>query len=228
MYNKLLNNHTLIAGATGSGKSILLKNILYNFNLKNIEYNIIDLKKVSLIDFKKSTQFYATTTEQAHKLIRLYLDLMYKRYKKMEHLNIDKSRNKPIYLIIDELADLLDSSKLVHNDLIKLLRLGRAAGVFVVVASQDPSRKTLSHKLIQNLNNRVALRCNSMIEYRQILGVTVEPLKALYGYCYILTPADMQPIKYKIEMLTDEQIKQAQPLPPITQLIHKLKRAIIM
>jgi len=88
---------------------------------------------------------------------------------------------KPLYVVIDELADLVSNKKALEL-IIKIGRLGRAAQVHLICATQDPSRKTLPAALMQNFTTTVALRCRSAIESRQIIGIPGAEKLPKYGY----------------------------------------------
>lgn len=205
----LLGNHTLIGGTTGSGKSVLMKDIIFTLEVKGIEYSIIDLKRVSLIEYIDSAQRYASTYEKALELLDSYLRLMDNRFKEMERRRIDLYDGKECYLIIDECADLIHSEDakrdaLIKAKLTKLMREARASKIYIIYATQNPSRDVLTASIVQNIPNRIALRCLSNIEYRQILGQVkmdaLPCLQGLYGQAYVLTPNDLTPKVWKVFM----------------------------
>ena len=107
--------------------------------------------------------------------------IMEKRFKRMGDKK--KTAEGPYYVVIDELADMI-TIKGVLERLVKIGRLGRAANIHLLCATQDPSRRTLPAQLMQNFTCTVALRCRSAIESRQIIGVPGAELLPKYGYGY--------------------------------------------
>lgn len=168
--------HTLIAGTTGSGKSVLLNTILYSL-LKGYHEGLVDEVKFYLVDTKRielkpykdhpDTLRYITEPEEAPDLLDDAIDEMENRYASM----VGKESDAPeTYIVIDELADLLDTPGVLER-IVKIGRLGRAAHIHLLCCTQDPSRRTLSAQLMQNMTTCVALRCKNEIESKQIIGI---------------------------------------------------------
>ena len=140
-------NHILIAGTTGSGKSVMLNTLIYNIIRANKgQMFMIDLKRVELSIYKHEAVQTCTEPEQVVPMLDFVLELMEKRYKRMEHKRLRMTTETPIYVIIDELASLVNGAdkkfnKEVLERLIKLGRLGRAAQIHTICATQDPSRE---------------------------------------------------------------------------------------
>lgn len=174
-------NHILIAGTTGSGKSVMLNSLIYNIiRADKGQMFMIDLKRVELSIYKHLATYVCTEPEEVVPLLRNVVDIMEKRYKKMQHQHLRMTKAEPIYVIIDELADLV-TMKEVLPLLIKIGRLGRAAKIHTICATQDPSRKTLPAAYMQNVTAALALRCRSDIESRQIIGVSGAEKLPRYG-----------------------------------------------
>ena len=177
----LEGTHTLIAGTTGSGKSVMLNTIIYNIirSGRGLMY-LIDLKRVELAIYKREAVGLYTEPEEVVPALASIVSLMEDRYRRMERKGLLLTDEQPIYVIIDELADLV-SIKGVMPLLVKLGRLGRAAKIHTVCATQDPSRKTLAAAYMQNVTTAIALRCRSDIESRQIIGVSGAECLPKYG-----------------------------------------------
>ena len=164
-------NHVLIAGTTGSGKSVMMNSMIYTAMRTPVEwFYFIDLKRVEFSTYKilYNTFYVCTSPATVNAVLDDAIERMEERYKKMGDSRLYSG--DPIYIFIDELADLV-SIKGVLDRLVKIARLGRAAKVHLICATQDPSRRTLPAQLMQNLNTTVALRCRSSIESRQIIGI---------------------------------------------------------
>lgn len=206
------NEHILIAGTTGSGKSTLLKSICYYLLYCGVRFDIIDLKKVSLIEYRQLSDnglnTYADTAAEAEKVLNYADVLINKRYFEMLQEGIDKSRCKPYFIIIDEAADLLDSIPEIKPKLIHLLRLGRAANVRLIFATQSPDRKTIPSQLQQNVTTVFALRCRSPLESRQIIGIKGAELLSGAGYALYLDGHIDRPELIHIEPRSPEDIQK--------------------
>lgn len=175
--------HSLIAGTTGSGKSVLLNAVILGLIQMDVECYFFDLKRVELGEYKKTKvcKKYITEPEDVPKALDSVISEMEHRYSRMKG---KESSAKHIYVIIDELADTL-TQRGVLDRLVKIGRLGRAANIHLLCATQDPSRNTLPAKLAQNFTCTVALRCRSSIESRQIIGVSGAESLPIYGYGYM-------------------------------------------
>lgn len=194
--------HTLIAGTTGSGKSVLLNQIILGLKDRDCLLDFIDLKRVELNQYKNldGTMGYITEPEDVLKELWFVCKLMDERYQNMVGKKTDEMH---IYIVIDELADLL-TVKGVIDPLIKIGRLGRAAGIHLLCATQDPSRHTLSAQLMQNFTCKIALRCEDIIESRQVINMPGAEQLPKYGYG-ILKDADGVE-KFQIPYISDEEI----------------------
>ena len=198
-YIILQEPHTLIAGATGSGKSTLLNNVLLTANKLNRAFAIIDLKRVSVLAWKDKAIRYATEPETALDLMDLVIDTMEKRFRTMEALKQAETDKPPLYLIVDECADLLDTVKDSYLKLKKIARLGRAAQIHLIICSQAPSRRVIPADLTLNISCRVGLRCESAIESRQVIGKPGCEMLPRYGFAIVKTPQGID--KWKIDIL---------------------------
>lgn len=177
-YRYIIENtgHIAIAGATGSGKSVLIRELIrYLLHSSPTKTNLIliDPKRVDLVKYKKLPHciFYANDDLRAKYAIDFAICKMRQRYRKMERAGMEQWNGSDIFVFVDECADLLSGeyAKEIKKYLIEIARLGRAAKVRLIMATQAPSRKTLPAEIIQNCD-RIALRCFDAIESRQILG----------------------------------------------------------
>lgn len=165
--------HTLIAGTTGSGKSVLLNTILYSLIKSDIvkgqvsTFYMIDPKRVELKMYKNfpTVSMYATEPEDALEVLDDAISLMEDRYDCMVGRETDRPH---VYVVIDELADLLDTPGILER-IVKIGRLGRAARIHLLMCTQDPSRNTLTAQIMQNMTTCVALRCKDITESKQII-----------------------------------------------------------
>lgn len=176
--------HMLIAGTTGSGKSIFLhsfiKSIIHNQNKKCLL--IVDCKRVEMSRYKDvaNVSFSAMGENSACSFTARLVEIMEKRLDEMERGGfVDFSEYykfnpaEPRYiLIIDELADLLESKQSKKSIVPRLLRLaqkGRAAGINVILATQRPDATVINGTLKGNLPTRLSFHTITKIDSRIIL-----------------------------------------------------------
>ena len=178
IYTRMLESpHILIAGTTGSGKSVALNSLLYSAMLEAVEtgkeasFTYVDLKMIELVDWRDlpNCDKYVDRPEDVAKALKGAVDAMYARYKVMQGKHIKETEEGHVYIVVDELADLVKDKQVLEH-LVTLGRLGRAAHYHLILCTQDPSRTTLSAALMQNMTCRVALRTKDPIESRQIVG----------------------------------------------------------
>lgn len=172
------NPHWLVSGATGSGKSVFINNTI-TYLLKNYHYKVstcfIDLKKVEFSIYNNlSTNLLpvATEYEDALKILNTLISIMNDRYRKLERLgykSIEEYNKKEsvgmryIFCFIDELAELiLYNKKEITTLLCRLLQLGRASGIYLIVATQRPSTDIINGLLKNNFTTRIAFKVGNM------------------------------------------------------------------
>lgn len=184
--------HCIIAGTTGSGKSTLLHSVMYSALIDSParkQFILIDLKRgIELKRYKNlpHTIAFAADEMEAVKALNMAVGIMNRRYDELNRTSATMYSGADIYVVIDELADLMQTAKAkVLEPLSKLMRLGRAARVHVIGATQNPSRSSgggLPAILSQNTTSSVCLRVRSAIESRQVCGVKGAELLPHVGY----------------------------------------------
>jgi len=183
----LKEHHTLIGGTTGSGKSTFIQALMYKaleLPPSRCQFVLIDLKRVELIDYAHAphTLYYAQDITQALHALDVLINIMETRFQEMQAQRVKETNRAHIYIIIDELADLMSTApKDVTARLNKIGRLGRASHIHLICCTQDPTRRTISASIQQNFTCCIALRCKSSIESRQVIGVSGAELLPRYG-----------------------------------------------
>lgn len=174
--------HILIAGTTGSGKSVLLNTLLCSNMFCSVPLSthlcLIDVKRVELAPYKKSpyTSHFALDSNAAVYWLKYYVTEMENRYKKMESLRIRSLSDRPnlyprIFIVIDELADLmLQRRKEVEPLIVRIAQLGRAAGIHLIVATQRPSTDVITGLIKANIPTKIALHTANAHDSMTILG----------------------------------------------------------
>ena len=186
--------HLLIAGATGSGKSVCINSLVASLLMTRppdeLRMIMVDPKRVELTPFNGIPHLVMPVIvepDDVQPALRGLINEMSRRYKLMEETGVrniagyNAKTNEPmcfLVLIVDELADLMMTGGLeVEQQLVRLAQLGRAAGIHMVLATQRPSVKVVTGLLKANVPARVAFAVASQVDSRVILdGAGAEAL----------------------------------------------------
>ena len=178
--------HLLIAGATGSGKSVCINSLVASLLMTRppdqLRMIMVDPKRVELTPFNGIPHLVMPVIvepDDVQPALRGLINEMTRRYKMMEDLGVrniagyNAKAEEPmsfLVLIVDELADLMMTGGLeVEQQLVRLAQLGRAAGIHMVLATQRPSVKVVTGLLKANVPARVAFAVASQVDSRVIL-----------------------------------------------------------
>lgn len=164
--------HLLIAGATGSGKSVLTHCILTQLYRRypELKFYLADMKKVELMNYKnlKNTVQYVDDVNDVAQMVKDLLEECDRRYeligkhgcKKMETYNKKvpkRLRLNPIVFVVEECVRLV-SDKQLQKDLAELLFIARACGIYVIMTIQRPTKACLSPEIKASLGNIIGLK----------------------------------------------------------------------
>ena len=181
--------HMLVAGQTGSGKSVCINGIIlslvYKSSPKDVRMILIDPKVVELSIFSTLPHLFCpvvTDPKKAAGALRWAVNEMDARYKKMADVHardidrynaiqINEDERWPrLVIIIDELADLMIvASKDVEDSICRIAQLGRACGIHLIVATQRPSVDVITGLIKANIPSRIAFAVSNGIDSRVIL-----------------------------------------------------------
>jgi len=219
--------HLLVAGATGSGKTVCLNTIicclLMNNTPNDVRFILIDPKRVELTQYN-SIPHLATPvivdTDKALNALRWLCQEMEQRYKKLaaagarhiEGYNKDKKGTDKLpylILIVDELADLMMAGyDEVETNLCRLAQLARATGIHLVVATQRPSVDVVTGLIKANFPTRISFAVTSQVDSRTILdGAGAEKLLGRGDMLYMPTEA-AKPKRLQGCFLSDAEIER--------------------
>ncbi|MCL1975330.1 MAG: DNA translocase FtsK [Firmicutes bacterium] len=181
--------HLLIAGATGSGKSIcvnsILCSVLYKAHPDEVKLMLIDPKKVEMAHYNKLPHLVApvvTDNKKAANALKWVVNEMENRYslfvdaavKDFSAYNLAKTENPlpQILVVIDELADLMMVARHdVEDAICRIAQMARAAGIHLVVATQRPSVDVITGLIKANIPSRIAFAVSSYTDSRTILDM---------------------------------------------------------
>lgn len=211
LYKDMLKQpHLLIAGATGSGKSVVINGLIYTAlydSPTTVQFILIDPKRVELVDYKPlpHTLQYASEPGDMVQALEKAMEITESRYKAMQAQHMKKYQGGAVYVVIDELADLMTTDRRHVQPLIqRLAQIGRAANVHIIAATQCPLASVIPTPIKVNFDSRVALRTRSDQDSRNILGVKGCELLPRYGQGYYMTPDGLT--LYNIPMQAPEDI----------------------
>jgi len=219
--------HLLIAGATGSGKTVCLNSIICCLLLHNspddVRFIMVDPKRVELVTFNGVPHLLAPVvvdTDKAIKALRWLSQEMDSRYRQfaqagarnIEGYNRDRSPGEELpylVLIIDELADLmLTAFDEVEHALCRLAQLARATGIHLVVATQRPSVDVITGLIKANFPTRISFAVTSHVDSRTILDmVGAEKLLGRGDMLYMPTEAS-KPKRLQGSFVSDAEIER--------------------
>lgn len=202
--------HLLIAGATGSGKSVVVNGIMTTALYHSpaaVQFILIDPKRVELVDYKAlpHTLQYASEPGDMVEALNRAMTITEKRYKAMQRAREKNYSGGAVYVVIDELADLMTTNRRQVQPLLqRLCQIGRAANVHVIAATQCPLSAVIPTPIKVNFDSRVGLRTRSRQDSRNILGVPGCEVLPRYGQGYYMTPQGLT--LYNIPMTPQEEI----------------------
>ncbi len=227
--------HLLIAGATGSGKSVCVNSIISSILLRSrpdeVKLVLVDPKKVEFTPYNDVPHLLApviTDAEMANKALKVVVQMMDKRYDLFgeigvrniqayneylkKHQNEENNHLKPLpwlVVIIDELADLmLVAAKEVEGSIQRITQLARAAGIHLIVATQRPSVDVITGVIKANIPSRIAFAVSSAVDSRTILDqVGAEKLLG-YGDMLYLPNGETAPKRVQGVFIKDEEVNR--------------------
>jgi len=199
--------HLLIAGATGSGKSVVVPSLLISPLYKNpphiLKMILIDPKKVELSSYDGIPHLIAPVVIDGKKAIGVFrwaIQEMEKRYEtllKSGCRNIggynEKNKDEPmpyLVIVVDEMADLMVAyGKDIETAVVRLAQMARATGIHLIVSTQRPSVEVITGLIKANITSRIALQVASQIDSRTVLD-TAGAEKLLGGGDLLFVSAD--------------------------------------
>lgn len=207
------STHLLIAGATGSGKSVLLNNCLYSIldryrrsGEQLAQFIFCDPKRVELYQYKKLPDIiYCCENADIIRALQQCISVMENRYRFMQSIGERKYTGRAIYIVIDELADLMLTCRCSVLPLLqRIAQLGRAADIHLYACTQCPNRRVIPAELTLNFTDKIALRCDSSIESRQVINTAGAEKLPIFGQGIWRSPGILQQID--IPLISDDDI----------------------
>lgn len=220
--------HLLIAGATGSGKSVCINTIIATFLLTrtpdDLQMLLIDPKKVELVGYQHVPHLKGPIVTEMDKVVsalRMVLHEMDRRYQMFAELgvrNIDgynlrrdddpEMEHLPyLVVIIDELADLMMTTpEEVETLLARLCQMARATGIHMLIATQRPSVDVLTGLIKANVPARIAFAVTSLTDSRVILDMPGAERLLGQGDMLYLPPDAAKPVRVQGSFIPDNDL----------------------
>ena len=216
--------HVLIAGATGSGKSVLLNAwisaFLFRTKPEDLRMILVDPKRVELSIYNSIPHLLTEVIVDAEKIISALkwtvgeMQLRYKLFAKagarnIEGYNLTKGIEKRPYIIfvIDELADLMTFAPGESEELItRVAQMARATGIHLVLATQRPSVDVITGLMKANIPTRIAFNVSSMIDSRVIIDMPGAEKLLGRGDMLFLPPDKAKPVRIQGPFITENEV----------------------
>lgn len=216
--------HMMIAGSSGSGKSISIHSVLTSLLYKNspdiLKLILIDPKRVELAHYDGIPHLVApviTDVKKSMGVFRWAIEEMDKRYEVLQRAGArdiksynsqpDKEKLPYILIVIDEMADLMSRyGKEVEGSIVRLAQMARATGIHLVLSTQRPSVDVVTGLIKANITTRLALKVGSQIDSKTILD-TAGAEKLLGGGDMLLISSEYsKPKRIQGPYISEEEI----------------------
>lgn len=203
--------HLLVAGATGSGKSVVINGIIGTMLIRHCPDTaalvLIDPKRVELVQYRKLPHCigYASEPDDILLTLQRVMQIVDGRYKQMQRKRLKTYDGGHIYVIIDELADLMTTQgRAVKPLLQRICQVGRAARVHLIAGTQRPTTDVIPAAITVNIDSRVGLRCRNAQDSRNVIGTDGLEELPRYGQGIFHTPAG--DTLYNIPMIPEAKL----------------------
>lgn len=228
--------HLLVAGATGSGKSVCINGIITSILMRakphEVKLMMIDPKMVELNVYNGIPHLLApvvTDAKKASQALKKVVNEMERRYELFSHtgtrniegyndyvqrINLEEGEKQPllpyIVVIVDELADLMMvASSDVEDSITRLAQMARAAGIHLIIATQRPSVDVITGVIKANIPSRIAFAVSSQTDSRTILDMGGAEKLLGRGDMLFLPVGASKPIRVQGAFLSDNEVEDA-------------------
>ena len=221
--------HLLIAGATGSGKTVcinsLIISLLFNYTPDDLKFIMIDPKRVELAVFNNLPHLLSPVVTDHKKVASTLewvvgeMDSRYELFAKYAVRNIDLYNEKYgaeggaklpyILVIIDELADLMMVAQTeVEGAITRLAQLSRAVGIHIVLATQRPSVDVITGVIKANFPARISFKVASKVDSRTVLDINGADKLLGRGDMLFIEPGASRPVRAQCSLISDKEIER--------------------
>lgn len=217
--------HVLIAGATGSGKSVainaFMSSILFRASPAEVKFILVDPKRVELTGYNDIPHLLTPVIVEPNKVVsalKWAVNLMEQRYKQLSEVgvkNIDSYNElaglaamPSVVIVIDELADvMLFSPSEVEESITRIAQMARAVGIHLVLATQRPSVDVITGLIKANIPTRIAFNVSSQTDSRVILDSPGAEKLLGRGDMLYLPPDRAKPMRVQGTYISDQDAR---------------------
>lgn len=221
--------HLLIAGATGSGKTVcvntIITSLLFNSSPDEVKFLMIDPKRVELAVFNELPHLLAPVVTDTKKVASTLewivneMDSRYELFAKSGVRNIDLYNERYgtspdgqlpyIVIIIDELADLMMVAQTdVEGAITRLAQLSRAVGIHIIIATQRPSVDVITGVIKANFPARISFKVASKVDSRTVLDINGADKLLGRGDMLFVEPGASRPVRAQCSLIQDKEIER--------------------
>jgi S-DNA-T family DNA segregation ATPase FtsK/SpoIIIE len=218
--------HVLIAGTTGSGKSVLINSwitsILFRTNPNEVRVILVDPKRVELIGYNGIPHLLTPVIVEPDQILSALkwalseMDRRYKQFAEVGVRNIDGYNELAgfqalpfIVIFIDELADLMAYAPVeVEDSICRLAQMARATGIHLVIATQRPSVDVITGLIKANIPSRIAFNVSSMIDSRVIIDMPGAEKLLGRGDMLYIPPDQAKPSRIQGTYVSEQEVQK--------------------
>jgi S-DNA-T family DNA segregation ATPase FtsK/SpoIIIE len=216
--------HLLIAGTTGSGKTVcvnsLILSLLFKGSPNDLKFLMIDPKMVELMPFNGLPHLLCpviTEARKAYTALNWVVNEMEERYRflakagarNIEAYNEKQEKIPYIIVVIDEFADLMSVSRdQIENAITRLAQLSRAVGIHLMLATQRPSVDVVTGVIKANLPARISFKVASKVDSRTVLDMNGADKLLGKGDMLFLRPGESRLIRIQGTLVNDKEIER--------------------
>jgi S-DNA-T family DNA segregation ATPase FtsK/SpoIIIE len=216
--------HLLIAGTTGSGKTVcvngIIMSMLLNASPEEVKFVMVDPKMVELAQYNDIPHLLCPTVTEPQKAasaLNWVVGEMESRYRKLsgegvrnlQGYNARGHKMPYIVVVIDELADLMQvSAKAVESAITRIAQLSRAVGIHLILATQRPSVDVITGVIKANFPARISFKVASKVDSRTVLDMNGAESLLGKGDMLFIKPGDAKPTRGQCSLVRDEEISR--------------------
>jgi DNA segregation ATPase FtsK/SpoIIIE, S-DNA-T family len=216
--------HLLIAGTTGSGKTVALNSIvmsiLFNASPVEVKFLMVDPKMVELVGYNDIPHLLCPVITDAKKVpgaLNWVVTEMESRYRTLAKAGVRNIKGYHaqgnimpyIVIVVDELADLMQvSAKTVESAITRLAQLARAVGIHLILATQRPSVDVITGVIKANFPARVSFKVASKVDSRTVLDANGAENLLGKGDLLFMKPGDAKPTRGQCSYVSDDEIRR--------------------
>jgi len=220
--------HLLVAGSTGTGKTIFLNSLILSLLYKNspeiLRLILVDPKRVELTLYNELPHLLGPVISDANKTINVLKWLVKEMERRFEVLSEVKVRNITSYnatikesdnimpfivLVIDELADLMAAKgREIEAGIVRLAQMARAVGIHLVVATQRPSVEVITGLIKANITSRITFQVASQVDSRTVLDMAGAEKLLGQGDMLYVSAETIKPKRIQGAYVSDKEVKK--------------------